>query len=585
MNLAPYAERIAQRLPRQLPIDTIRGLIEHAAENGLSPVRALAHELDADDALIEVYCAIANIPTVNPASSRLTVEQSIAIVPAQVIESRRVLPYDEDGRVAVIVTAEVPTTTLRDDLARVCRRPVRLVFAREHEIDAGLRAFAAAYARYLELQSAQEILDASVVEDDDEEGERGQELDPNDETRVIENIVRKHLRDASMAGANDVHFHPQLSVTGRQDLWVRRSQNGRTETVSVHSGWAGAMTRAAKALAGLGIDPYDCDSTRWDMTSPDGSVVQWRVSSVPTDLQGCAAVTFRRHGGVLIPLTDLGFSPDIYSRLMSITQADKGLFLIGGGTGDGKSTTIYAVLSIIGEAGVKNIMTAEDPVEHHIEGVLHTSIAPERDYTYKTALRQFLRMSPDVMFFGEVRDSDGADVVLEAAETGHLVFSTLHINRAYTAHDRLIAMLEGEVGRPAAVQKVVSQLSAVMEQRLARMPCPACRERVPVDPKLSLPAGASRPEFVYEEGKSHCTVCNHTHTSGRMGIGELLIVNTEFKEAVRSGASEDELERLAIESCKMVPLREAAWELCAQGRISQSAYRTIAEEDVADARV
>ena len=234
-------------------------------------------------------------------------------------------------------------------------------------------------------------------------------------------------------------------------------------------------------------------------------------------------------------LRDLGLSKDSMVIFRKMISATKGIILATGPTGSGKTTTLYSCISTLSRSSM-NIMSIEDPIEYEIEGVVQSQVNPLNGVTFAAALRSILRQDPDVMYVGEIRDSETADIAVRAALTGHLVLSTLHTSNAVGAISRL-----RELGVPRDL--LSSVLNCSFAQRLVRKTCPRCatdyQPEKGVLEKLNLPSGRR-----LRKGKG-CDFCGHTGYRGRTGIFEILVIGAETRALIESGAPEPEIMKVA----------------------------------------
>jgi type IV pilus assembly protein PilB len=270
--------------------------------------------------------------------------------------------------------------------------------------------------------------------------------------------------------------------------------------------------------------------------------------------RGAAGLVFRRVAVGAIPLADLGL-PDVVGNL---ALEPRGLVLVTGPTGSGKTTTLYSVLNEMNEVTTK-VITTEDPVEYEIYGLIQVPVNPEIDVTFATVLRAILRHDPDIILVGEIRDYETAEIAIQSALTGHVVFSTLHTNDAPTAITRL-----RDMGVPPFL--ITATVESVLAQRLVRKICVECRTQFdPSDEllmELQLPlAQARKYKFYYGKG---CQRCNNTGYKGRTGIHELIDVTDDIRDLIATEASVDDIANLA-RSQGMTSLRESGLKLIFDG--------------------
>jgi type IV pilus assembly protein PilB len=260
----------------------------------------------------------------------------------------------------------------------------------------------------------------------------------------------------------------------------------------------------------------------------------------------------------------LGFSGSDSDRLKSMLSASSGIFLVTGPTGSGKSTTLYTAISQVRQTGV-NLITVEDPVEYHLDGLTQVQVNHQTGYSFARALRHILRHDPDVIMVGEIRDLETARMAIESALTGHLVLSTLHTNSAASTVVRLL-----EMGIEPYL--VSSTLVGVLAQRLVRCNCPHCLHEENIEPYVRDQFHLNSDEhFVQGEG---CEECQHSGVSGRQAVYELLQVTPEMRGLIKQGVRVDDIQAQA-EADGMKPLTAQALELARSQRLPLSeVYRT-----------
>jgi len=266
-------------------------------------------------------------------------------------------------------------------------------------------------------------------------------------------------------------------------------------------------------------------------------------------------------------IDQIGLAPADRRRLDEVMARSHGMFLTTGPTGCGKSTTLYAMLMELRRQRI-NILTIEDPVEMHVDDIQQMQVNRAADFTFASALRNFLRHDPDVIMVGEIRDRETATIAVESALTGHLVLSTLHTNTAATTVTRLL-----DLGVEAYLLR--SSLLAVMSQRLVRLTCIHCREVERVDPRVREDLGVGADEVFYA-GRG-CSHCEGLGVHKRQAVYELMVMNARLRALIEPGADADALHRTALED-GMTPITQAALALARQGTISLAeAWRVRAE--------
>jgi general secretion pathway protein E len=272
-----------------------------------------------------------------------------------------------------------------------------------------------------------------------------------------------------------------------------------------------------------------------------------RISTVPTVFGESLVLRLLERGGGTIALDDLGLPTDLLEEVRQLAQRPHGMILVTGPTGSGKTTTLYAALGLRSAANEK-IITVEEPVEYALEGVTQVPVQVQTGVTFATMLRSILRQDPDVILVGEMRDTDTAELAIQAALTGHIVFSTLHTNDAVGAIPRLL-----DLGIPPFL--VSATVQAVLAQRLVRRVCDACREAVDPTPEAMTLLGYSPRKLARGQG---CETCRGTGYRGRMGVFELLVMTDDLRNALAVDPTPRRLENLA-RAQGMRPLREDGW--------------------------
>ncbi len=362
----------------------------------------------------------------------------------------------------------------------------------------------------------------------------------------IAQIVSATLEQAIRLRASDVHIEPQ---TG--DTRVRYRVDGiLQERLVLPKRLHDAVVSRIKILGNMKIDerriPQD---GRFNFKMAE-SEVDLRVSTLPTVHGEKIVMRLLKKSGGIPTLQDLGLRGLALKNLEANIARPHGIILVTGPTGSGKTTTLYAVLSRLNNARV-NIMTLEDPVEYEITGVNQVQINPAAGLTFATGLRSFLRQDPNIILVGEVRDRETTELAIQAALTGHLVFSTLHTNNASGAIPRLL-----DLGAEPFL--IVSSLSAVVGQRIARKICSTCKEEFAPDEATKKditdvlgPLLPKDKNIVLYRGKGTingqpCTACGGSGYLGRIGVFEVLPVSGEISKRIAARASMKDIEDAAV---------------------------------------
>jgi type II secretory ATPase GspE/PulE/Tfp pilus assembly ATPase PilB-like protein len=354
------------------------------------------------------------------------------------------------------------------------------------------------------------------------------------------------LREANQARASDVH----LEAT-REGLRVRLRIDG---VLSEMAGPPGSMHAAIvsriKLLAELDIAERRLPQDGRIRVRLEARELDLRISTVPTLHGESVVLRLLDHAGRPAELEELGMAPEALAQFRVLAQRPHGILLSTGPTGSGKTTTLYAALGLRNREAEK-IVTVEEPVEYHLAGVTQVPVSRKAGLGFAEALRNILRQDPDVLMVGEMRDGETASIAVQAAMTGHLVFSTLHTNDAVSAIPRLT-----DLG--VEPYMVAATVEAVLAQRLVRRICGDCRTRYKPDPAtVALLAGRPVGSMTLERGAG-CGGCRNTGFLGRTGLFELLVMTEAMKEALSRGADLSQLRALARES-GMSSLRHDGW--------------------------
>jgi len=354
------------------------------------------------------------------------------------------------------------------------------------------------------------------------------------------------VRDAYDAGASDIHLEATragLSARFRLDGVLSPAPEPPRD---MHH----AVVSRIKLLAEIDIAERRKPQDGRIRVRLEERELDLRVSTVPTMFGESVVLRLLDRGGRPVGLDELGLDPETLERMERLARKPHGMVLVTGPTGSGKTTTLYAALQCR-ETGSEKIITVEDPIEYQLAGVTQMPVHRQAGVTFGSALRSILRQDPDVIMIGEMRDAETAEIAVQAAMTGHLVFSTLHTNDAIGAIPRLL-----DLGMPGYL--VGATLEAVLAQRLVRRICEACRiEYRPHAETVAAVAGRPIGRITLTHGAG-CAQCGNTGFRGRVGIFELLALDDEVKDAIVRGVSRLELRTLA-EAHGMRPLRVDGW--------------------------
>ena len=477
------------------------------------------------------------------------------------LEHHALIPLraDAEGRVLVAVAAPLHPT-VADELSWLFEAPLRTV-----TVDAG------------ELQSA--ILaaraDGATSTSDLRSGDLellGDEDDALDDLRALASqppvikFVNTMILEALRARASDIHLESTadgLRVRYRVDGILR-------EVARPPRQYQAAVVSRVKIMAALNIAERRLAQDGRIRIRLSDRELDLRVATTPSLHGESVVLRILDRGAGVRGLDELGMEAETLGQFQRLVARPHGIVLVTGPTGSGKTTTLYAALSAVNRAGVK-IVTVEDPVEYQIDGVTQIPVNVKAGMAFATALRSILRHDPDIIMVGEMRDRDTAEVAIQAALTGHLVFSTLHTNDAPTGVTRLVDMGVEPYLVSATVQ-------GILAQRLVRLVCDDCAEQYEPPPEQLVGApivGAAR----FRRGRG-CERCGGTGYRGRTGIYELMVLDDPLRERISAGVPAEQL-RAAAQGAGMVPLRSAGWRLAASGATTLDEVLRVTQDNLA----
>jgi type IV pilus assembly protein PilB len=465
------------------------------------------------------------------------VPEAAKALPLHVLERVAAIPYAIEGDVLRVAVADPANVHAIDELRIATRLTVELSVASRDDVEAEIRRL----VRTSEAFGARAALEEEQAAFDQEDDSDDLEVDDGISDAPLVRLVNSVIFQAAEDGASDIHWEPQ-----DDSLVVRLRIDGVLHEVQrIPKRLANGVTTRLKVLAKLDIaerrKPQDGRISLNAQAA--GRVMDIRVAVLPT-VEGEQIVMRLVDKSKKVPtLLELGLSDDMQATLMDIFLRPTGALLVTGPTGSGKSTTLYAGLTEVNRPEI-NIITVEDPVEFRIPGVNQVQINVRAGLTFGGALRSILRSDPDVVMVGEIRDSETAQMAIEAALTGHLVLSTLHTNDAPGALTRL-----NEMGVEPFLTG--SAVTAVLAQRLARKLCTHCCEMYTPSVAELIKAKVSPDVAAMTDGmalyrKRGCPRCNQTGYRGRIGIFQLMTMNEELETLAASKASREDIERCAM---------------------------------------
>ena len=449
-----------------------------------------------------------------------------------------VVPLSFDGTTLNIITRNPLNYQVVDEVRFIVGKYVNQIVVPEAQVEAAIEKFypvdvtATMHDMLAELN-----LDAEIKDDENPEQSADQLEAQANEAPIIK-FVDAIMYQAIKDKASDIHFEPF-----EKEFKIRcRIDGALYEMAPPPKNLALPVISRVKIMSGLNISERRRPQDGRIQLKIGGKPIDLRVSTLPTQYGESVVLRVLDRSVVNLDLDALGIRPENLAKIRDIIQMPNGIFIVTGPTGSGKTTTLYSALKEINKTEDK-ILTAEDPVEYDLEGIIQLPINEGIGMTFGRALRAFLRQDPDIIMLGEIRDLESARMAVEASLTGHFVFSTLHTNDAAGTVTRLIDM---------GVEPflITSSLQGVVGQRLIRRICPRCKASfVPTDEDLAL-LGLDRADvgdnkFYYGKG---CQNCNNTGYKGRKALTEMFVMHSQLID-------------LVLQSSPTVVLRDKAREL------------------------
>ncbi len=476
------------------------------------------------------------------------------IMSASYAERHKVLPVQVSPQEVVVATAEPFIDDWVAEVERQARRKVRRVLASPVDLKRYTGEFFALAKSVRAAEKAGGAASAASFEQLVELGNSSKQLDANDQGVV--RVVDWLWQYAFDQRASDIHMEPR-----REQGVIRFRIDGVLHPVyQVPMGVLNAMVSRVKLLGRMDVvEKRRPQDGRIKTRNPRGDEVEMRLSTLPTAFGEKLVMRIFDPDNTVKDLDALGFTSHDAQRWNELVRRPHGIILVTGPTGSGKTTTLYSTLKRVATEAV-NVSTVEDPIEMIEPSFNQTQVQPQLDFGFTEGLRSLMRQDPDIIMVGEIRDLATAEMAVQAALTGHLVFSTLHTNDAPSAVSRLM-----ELGVPPYL--INATLLGVLAQRLVRTLCPQCKQRDEETSAATL-AEAVRPWKLsgsYQPYKPvGCVECRMTGFRGRMGLYELLTVSEALKQQVHTSPSMDALRRQAVQD-GMRPLRLAGALRVAEG--------------------
>ncbi|MDP3048756.1 MAG: type IV-A pilus assembly ATPase PilB [Thermodesulfovibrionales bacterium] len=500
----------------------------------------------------------------------------LKLITADMAKKYMIMPLTRTGATLTVAMADPSNVFAVDDIKFMTGYNVEVVIATESALINAITTYyggkgaaqpqAQAAQKAMKLEAKDYTLSDTDVTGEDEAGSFGEgpTVDVDEFDRIVGDALDdvEHVSEEEMMGARGEIEEPIVKLVsgilinaiklGASDIHIEPYENSVRVRYRVDGVLALAMNlplriknsvvSRLKIMAKLDISerrlPQD---GRIKLRLGTKKEVDFRVSILPCLFGEKTVMRILDKASLQVDLTKLGFEEEALQKFLECLNKPYGMILVTGPTGSGKTTTLYSALNYLNKPNI-NIMTAEDPIEYNFLGINQVQMKEEIGLTFASALRSFLRQSPDIILVGEIRDFETAEIAVKAALTGHLVLSTLHTNDAPSSVSRLLNMgIEPFL--------VSSSVILIMAQRLARKICKECEkeeENVPVPTLISLGFSEEDARTVKCYRGKGCSVCNNSGYKGRIAFYEIMVVNEEIRKLVLEGASAIELKKAAI---------------------------------------
>ncbi|MDE2209902.1 MAG: type IV-A pilus assembly ATPase PilB [Betaproteobacteria bacterium] len=455
---------------------------------------------------------------------------------ARMAQTRRVLPLHKRGNRLYVATSDPANLQALDEVRFKTNLVVEPVVVEDDKLAQAIARIAEATGATLKDIAALEDIEVALEDGSPQSSSQADEESEVEDAPVVR-YIQKVLLDAISAGASDIQCEPY-----ERFYRIRYRLDGiLMEIAQPPLAIKDKVASRIKVISKLDISekrvPQD---GRMKLVLSKTRAIDFRVSTLPTLFGEKIVMRILDSSGIRLGIEALGYEPDQQQALLAAIGRPYGMILVTGPTGSGKTVSLYSCLHILNQPGV-NIATAEDPAEIQLPGVNQVNVNDKAGLTFATALRAFLRQDPDVIMVGEIRDLETADIAIKAAQTGHLVLSTLHTNDAPSTLVRMMNM-------GVAPFNVASSVHLIVAQRLARKLCLQCRQPEDIPPEALLRAGFGEPDLDgswQPFGPVGCDHCKGTGYKGRTGVYEVMPISDDMRQLIMREGNSLEIAELA----------------------------------------
>lgn len=508
----------------------IEGLVSEALLAGADGVLYKPLDIDSIVEMISKHAEDPESPVVDLKDYKIAPEV-LHLIPESLARRWDVIPLRVEDGTLVVAMADPNNLYAIENIRAISRMEVKPLRASLMDVRGAINLH---YRALSEIEKQiRDIIPVAVPERVEAEERISSELIAQAPiVRAVNLLISQAVKDR----ASDIHIEPQ-----QDRLRIRYRIDGILhETLSLPLSVHGPLISRVKVLANMNIAERRRPQDGHFAISVDGKEVDIRVATADTSWGEMAVLRVLDKSLSIMDLSELGFLPDSLATYKKLIRSPYGMILASGPTGSGKTTTLYATINQL-DSKERNIITIEDPIEYRFVNINQMQVNPQAGITFARGLRSIMRLDPDVILVGEIRDTETASIAIQAALTGHLVLSTVHANDAVGALFRLM-----DLGIEPFL--ITSAVVGIVAQRLVRRVCPHCRvlregteeEQHAYEREL----GEKRTKFYYGEG---CNFCALTGYYGRMGVYEILVMSEAIRRLVLQGASTDAIKAKAIE--------------------------------------
>ena len=485
-------------------------------------------------------------------------EELGGIIPEDMAQKNMVVPIEQEGRFLTVAIADPLNYQGLKDISIATKMKIKPVIGEATKISGKLREI---YAAQKAIDDAKEFLESkgggkSKAQIEAEEAAQ-QDASANDQPII--RFVNNMIEEAIFTKTSDIHIEPMEKC-----LRIRFRIDGKLQTyMETAPELIPSVTSRIKFIGNMNIAEKRIPQDGRINYRVAGKDIDFRISVLPSIFGEKIVMRITTSLGMELKKDNIGFLPENLEKFDHLVKSHRGIILVTGATGSGKSTTLYTALhEVMGED--INIITVEDPVEQIQPGITQVQTNDKAGLTFAAALRSILRQDPDIIMLGEIRDGETAGIAVQAAITGHLVLSTLHTYDAPSSVARLIDMgIEGYM--------VSSALLGIIAQKLARRLCTGCKEAYEPDENERIGLMLKPDEHPTLYRPCGCEKCNKKGYKGRIAVHEVMLLTTKLKRAITEGVSTDELRDMAIEE-GMIPMKENVRRDVLQGLTSYEEY-------------